>query len=136
MDINNGAITGTVKNVQSLSTRSGSPYAALDLEIPEWNGKEKATACYGFSFFGHAADAVLSSIRPGDCAMVSYRLRHNRNGYMDIQAISAMVIQARDENPTPSQPSNGSVSFPTQGSAQAPSPVPPPPSPYMEQDLF
>ena len=136
MDINNGAITGTVKNVQSLSTRSGSPYAALDLEIPEWNGKEKATACYGFSFFGHAADAVLASIRPGDCAMVSYKLRHNRNGYMDIQAISAMVIQARDENPTPSQPSNGSVSFPSQGSAQAPSPVPPPSSPHLEQDLF
>ena len=136
MDINNGAITGTVKSVQSLSTRSGSPYAYLELEVPEWNGKEKATACYGFSFFGHAADAVLSSIRPGDCAMVSYRLRHNRSGYLDIQAISAMVIQARDENPTPSQPSNGSVSFPSQGSDQAPSPVPPPPSPYMEQDLF
>lgn len=136
MDINQGTITGTVKNVQSLSTRSGSPYAALDLEIPEWNGKERVPSTYGFSFFGHAADAVLSSIRPGDCAMVSYKLRHNRNGYMDIQAISAMVIQARDENPTPSQPSNGSVSFPSQGSDQAPSPVPPPPSPYMEQDLF
>ena len=136
MYINNGAITGTVKNVQSLSTRSGSPYAALDLEIPEWNGTERVPSTYGFSFFGKAADAVLSSIRPGDFAMVSYRLRHNRNGYLDIQAISAMVVWARDENPTPSQPSNGSVSFPSQGSDQAPSPVPPPPSPYMEQDLF
>ena len=136
MYINNGAITGTVKNVQSLSTRSGSPYAALDLEIPEWNGNERVPSTYGFSFFGKAADAVLASIRPGDCAMVSYRLRHNRNGYLDIQAISAMVVWARDENPTPSQPSNGSVSFPSQGSDQAPSPVPPPPSPYMEQDLF